>query len=1644
MKIIYINIKKLKEILESDIYYLFEFVEQIYKTKNHYHCKYCSYLLIICYLIKREIIKNFTDNFSFDTFGYMINPSNLFLRCIFIENFHFSIENSNSNKKNSNSNKKNSNSNMENSNSNIENSNSNKKNCNSNIENSNSNIEKSKLNVKGSKLNNEKKLSFIKSKKEKSPFNQEIFKKSGHHPFELYEIKKFLVRFKSILIYIDYLMSLEKNDNLNNFIEYYFDFMIDFIEKIKLRYTKNVFIKEDDEKKVNIFYSSEELTSFFILYIKYDEVKALEIIKKEINSSFFKNHNPFYFRFLYPKFIIKDENSSNEIKSEIINNILEVITRNKKEEKEKKEEKDKDKKEKLIKDKCENILIFVIIIYKNIYLKETKMGLSEDFPNNFCTLFSFLKEKNILLNNDLIDINNFNDKEEIKNKIEERKLICEILLDIIFKFFFRDYYSDKIIQELLFKNNSSSSVFYDYDEQLFSSNEKNNINDNDSDIDSEGSYVEEEKKNNIFKQETDEFSLCLYFLIYFFEKDLICQESEQKNTIKTILETIFRDLKKLYINIKKLSSRLKKIKKKGKMFDIYNEILDIFNKNYKDDNFDLTSIQGKYPQIIEKIKNEAEKEAKDLLNEPLNQFNEDENDNKKNLDENKHDLTNENYIQNNEINKDVSDIEINSNIKNRMDNINSNIENEINNIDNNLPINYLKEQLGKIDFINLYFKLIVGDNYSKNLTKILINPKEYYIWNQFSFFIKDYIFFSKKFKKLGKSFNNHINKVYYKHNYNFKENNNFFMDYPTKIRNYTIDEYYRPFLKPCMKFFDIKLLNISHKYIKENILKKFEYKEDYFNLIKYKKIIPKLSEEKYFCELFKNKGNIFGYIELNSICFLFKNSPDDDTRKTSDDPEKILPFSFSFNDETIIDKDKYILIFYDDIKEIIKRRVCLLYIGLEIFLKDNRSYMFNFFSKNAVNKFIDEIKKYTQYKNNNEELQKKDDDKKAINNNNSNPPSNKIIPNINKSEKYIKIIEDPINEFKKLQLKLKNKKIYLSNFNYLLLINKYSSRTYNDYNQYLVFPLLYMDIENKKERDLSKALCLHKENYQKALEKIKSNYEYFNYHFNQHYSTSGFILFYLVRSIPFTYQHILFQSNKFDVPNRLFSSFNNLYYFFEITDDNRELIPEFYHSFEFLVNLNYNDFGVIKTSEENYHLNNVDTYCKYSFPEYIIKSRNNLEKFDLSPWIDNIFGVKQTSSSEDEPNLFPLESYEKNCKLEDILKEDKPINQKVEEIKEKIDYYKFGMTPAKLFNKVHEKINNKNYNKNEDEINNYEKKKEKSLNIINKYIQKKLKEKVDYFFINSNNNNEIELIFKFKTKIDIFKLKFGETKNTEISFKIQEQIDFDCFNNSLCEILPDIYCTVRHIDNTISFNSGKKLNSIYHFNCLITSVENKYNKNSEDKTNKEIFIGDENGFLHLIEIEFNLNEKLYEIKKIKIKKSVKVHERFIKGLLHDERLNIIFSWSDENENYIAMNNDYNLNLINIIKLEKDIYIKEILVSKYDLIYINSFDKSSGNTKVYCYTLNGIKVSFYECAEKIIKCFDDENLSVITSNNNGYIYNLYTFEEILSHFFVDFTKSKGNTITIKDCQYYPHIKNFLMICSDNKAYFYNNEQSFIIY
>ena len=209
---------------------------------------------------------------------------------------------------------------------------------------------------------------------------------------------------------------------------------------------------------------------------------------------------------------------------------------------------------------------------------------------------------------------------------------------------------------------------------------------------------------------------------------------------------------------------------------------------------------------------------------------------------------------------------------------------------------------------------------------------------------------------------------------------------------------------------------------------------------------------------------------------------------------------------------------------------------------------------------------------------------KKLDKNNNNSLSNSII-NLNLNEEInFNIIKNSIFYFEQSDFRNKHLKGEISNFKYLLLLNKYSARSYHDIYQYLIFPLLYMDISKKIERDLSKPIALNKEpeKVKSIIELIQLNFINFGSHFNSNYSTSGYVLYYLVRMNPFTNGHIKFQSYKFDVPQRMFFTFDSYLNAMNSSEENRELVPEFFYNYEIFLNLNY----LINLIKNIFYINN--------------------------------------------------------------------------------------------------------------------------------------------------------------------------------------------------------------------------------------------------------------------------------------------------------------------------------------------------------------------------------------------------------------------------------------------------------------------------
>ena len=153
----------------------------------------------------------------------------------------------------------------------------------------------------------------------------------------------------------------------------------------------------------------------------------------------------------------------------------------------------------------------------------------------------------------------------------------------------------------------------------------------------------------------------------------------------------------------------------------------------------------------------------------------------------------------------------------------------------------------------------------------------------------------------------------------------------------------------------------------------------------------------------------------------------------------------------------------------------------------------------------------------------------------------------------------------------------ISNFDYLMYLNTVAGRTFNDLNQYPVYPWVISNYESKEldlsapsnYRDLSKPVGALNPARRAFFDERFASWEEDNdqpaFHYGTHYSTSAFVLNYLIRVEPFTTLFLNLQGGKFDHANRTFHSVSQTWQNCQRdTSDVKELVPEFFFLLIFL------------------------------------------------------------------------------------------------------------------------------------------------------------------------------------------------------------------------------------------------------------------------------------------------------------------------------------------------------------------------------------------------------------------------------------------------------------------------------------------------
>jgi len=735
---------------------------------------------------------------------------------------------------------------------------------------------------------------------------------------------------------------------------------------------------------------------------------------------------------------------------------------------------------------------------------------------------------------------------------------------------------------------------------------------------------------------------------------------------------------------------------------------------------------------------------------------------------------------------------------------------------------------------------------------------------------------------------------------------------------------------------------------------------------------------KYECELISPKNSSQGFLYLHHNFLIFQVDPRFNVKEYETEEQYLISSSY----QDLNQAKKQVIFPYNAIREILYRKFMFFSQAFEIFLKNGKSYYFNLYNKikrdefiNSLNEII-KIKKVEQYE---------------------------IIEN---SKKYFEK-----NKFKNLWLDGKK-----STLDYLLLINKFSDRSYNVLSQYLIFPWLLTDfnqIYNKENyRNMSLPMPVQtKEGMNKILSAYNSlSKEEYKCYFLGFYSTGFYINNYLMRVYPFINNHIKCQDGKLDDPQRQLESFQNMSQNLrDNQNDAMELIPEFFLVPEIFLNLNYVFFGRYINNMKNILINNIHLGEGFkTILEFINfhHSALNSENFSsqINKWIDNIFGENQITDKKNVINSFPRETYEKYVKEEVLEKlreleefeeknktrmragsiaitEDlnrsaflegirmKPTNKSklISEIKILLNKtYFIGQTPSQLFKKSHPSLStSKKGDSNEFNLSNID-----NLHISLKNGCVDIPEKDLLYMKESSNGNYFYILSE--QKILVFNKLLKQANNLSINniSKINPPFCY-CYNSNSKNILSHNYnykylifeileCkfffVAGYLDNSFRiYTKEKEKDNMYsiYTSSRVTCIRNIPNTSI-------FFTGHQNG--KIIKWEYSMSNKdskkgnLITVQKIS---SIYAHETYVKLIEINAKFEYIISTAADG--LVFIRKLYDFELLSYIKIKNNHEITDINLHN-QIIIISVFKIKKSKIYIYSYSLNGLKLG--KLAEQI--------------------------------------------------------------------------------
>ena len=696
-----------------------------------------------------------------------------------------------------------------------------------------------------------------------------------------------------------------------------------------------------------------------------------------------------------------------------------------------------------------------------------------------------------------------------------------------------------------------------------------------------------------------------------------------------------------------------------------------------------------------------------------------------------------------------------------------------------------------------------------------------------SVYYKDIFFYNEAFIKLRQLYNITVIKQSFTNaasntHLTVYDEKNVNLCYPVTIRNYSSATWFTPkvFFKHDLNFFRSDNFNVTHSYCsccreyytkrsKPLLTHSIDVNENN-GLLFYDNVV--LSDDvdcRFECDLI-GYSVYFGVVVFTSKYFVFASAS---TTPNAVEDEKYL-FT-SENTEYEVNKCKQLIILYTEIEEVMQRRFLYMNQAVEVFLKNGKSYLFNFLKVDLCERVLTLFKHIKD--------------------------SSTALMSLSNREITYTLITDPKKHFNDSNIKSKWEQEQLDTFQYLLLINKHASRSYNDLNQYPIIPWPFIlantniiskyKITDNTNTPLTTSLdvypCIRHLEYPITVQfddKLKVAMDMYNtsfqdnskygHHFRLHYSTSAYVIFYLARMYPYTSLQIKLQAGKFDSPNRQFNSIDSLLEILFDNFDNRELIPELLTSCEYFYNTNCAAFGR-RTSDKLLVNHLMLPSSQFKSPcDFVMTLRwtlNTLLKDRIHKWIDIIFGEKQFAEKgkKDGVFLYPKSTYAQKMNL--LMKVEKYRNKEYDltEIASKVMNVKmkvlcFGQTPLKLFDTAHSRW--------EKEENN-EEKKEDEFSEIERLTSGGIK------FTTKVDKNQHVLYFSFTSEKDnvyIVKKKYPSTDNGDNNV-----------NASMYEIEIPSTAQSKKRNNTVIPIQKMKFFKYY----ITSSTHNNVNNNSNSFNN---------------------------------------------------------------------------------------------------------------------------------------------------------------------------------------------------------------------